>query len=62
MTISAVAGKLDIQWKAELGCATLGLELNYIVEEVIDVDEFDKVKIGCSMKVRQIREGWAELC
>ena len=30
-----------------------------IIEEVIEVD---KVDIGCSRKIRQIKEGWAEQC
>ena len=32
-----------------------------IVEDVIGVDEFYKVDICCSRKIRQIRKGWAEL-
>ena len=33
-----------------------------IVEEVIEVDEFDEVDICCSMKVKLIRKHPAELC
>ena len=41
---------------------TLGLKLHCIVEDVIQVDDFDEVNTCCSMKVIQIRVGAAELC
>ena len=35
--------------------------MNCIIKEVIEVDEFDDVNIYCSIKVRQMREGSAEI-
>ena len=34
----------------------------FIIGDVIEVDEFDKVDICCCRKIRQIREGRGELC